>query len=71
MAEPHTHKHKHTQAHMRVHTHTLTAPSPTQRTQNSRQRRLARHEDAALAKYYELDRRLRNDPRLALLLVPA
>jgi hypothetical protein len=35
------------------------------------QRRLARHEEAALSKYYDLDRRLRGDPRLALLLAPA
>jgi hypothetical protein len=35
------------------------------------QRRLARHEEAALSKYYELDRKLRNDARLSLLLVPA
>jgi hypothetical protein len=35
------------------------------------QRRLQRHEESALAKYYELDRRLRADPRLALLLAPA
>jgi hypothetical protein len=31
------------------------------------QRRLARHEDAALSKYYDLDRKLRSDPRLASL----
>lgn len=35
------------------------------------QRRLQRHEEAALAKYYALDKRLRADPRLAMLLAPA
>lgn len=34
------------------------------------QRRLARHEEAALQKYYELDKKLRNDARLAVLLTP-
>jgi hypothetical protein len=34
------------------------------------QRRLARHEEAALQKYYELDKKLRNDARLAVLLMP-
>jgi hypothetical protein len=44
-------------------------PKPT--NLSNTQRRLQRHEEAALAKYYELDRRLRNDGRLALLLAPA
>lgn len=35
------------------------------------QRRLQRHEEAALSKYYELDRKLRHDTRLHVLLVPA
>lgn len=34
------------------------------------QRRLANHEEAALQKYYELDKRLRADPRLEVLLTP-
>jgi hypothetical protein len=34
------------------------------------QRRLGRHEEAALTKYYELDKRLRGDERLAVLLAP-
>lgn len=34
------------------------------------QRRLARHEESALQKYYELDKKLRMDPRLHMLLVP-
>lgn len=34
------------------------------------QRRLARHEEAALQKYYDLDKKLRNDARLAVLLMP-
>eukprot|EP00775_Hariotina_reticulata_P013287 gene13287-13418_t len=34
------------------------------------QRRLARHEESALQKYYELDKKLRTDPRLLMLLVP-
>lgn len=34
------------------------------------QRRLANHEEAALHKYYDLDKRLRADPRLEVLLTP-
>ena len=34
-------------------------------------KRLSRHEEQALRKYYELDFRLRRDPRLAVLLQPA
>ncbi len=33
-------------------------------------KRLRRHEEAALSQYYELDRRLRGDGRLAALLTP-
>ena len=34
-------------------------------------KRLKRHEEQALRKYYELDLKLRRDPRLAVLLQPA
>ena len=35
------------------------------------QKRLARHEETALQQYYQLDKRLRADPRLSMLLKPA
>jgi len=35
------------------------------------QKRLARHEETALQQYYQLDKRLRADPRLSMLLRPA
>ena len=34
------------------------------------QRRLGRHEESALHKYYDLDKKLRQDERLAVLLGP-
>lgn len=34
------------------------------------QKRLARHEETALQQYYQLDKRLRADPRLSMLLQP-
>jgi hypothetical protein len=34
------------------------------------QKRLARHEETALQQYYQLDKRLRGDPRLSMLLKP-
>lgn len=34
------------------------------------QKRLARHEETALQQYYQLDKRLRADPRLSMLLKP-
>lgn len=33
-------------------------------------KRLKRHEEQALQKYYDLDKKLRNDPRLRLLVQP-
>ena len=55
-------------AHYPLPSHTLHSSAPPRRI-HILEKRLKRHEEQALHKYYELDHKLRSDARLAALLM--